>query len=102
MQRLSGPARSGPRDLDRASAMFEVTLTESALKDLLFFRKAEQNAILASVEQQLVSQPLTPTRNRKPLRPNNLSAWEMRVGAFRIFYDVDEPDRKVTIKAVGR
>jgi mRNA-degrading endonuclease RelE of RelBE toxin-antitoxin system len=25
----------------------------------------------------------------------------MRVGAFRVFYDVDEDEREVTIKAVG-
>src|SRR5438477_1751120 len=79
--------------------MFQVAFTESALADLRFFRKADRNVILDSVEQQLANQPLTPTRNRKPLRANDLSAWEMRVGEYRVFYDVDEPGRAVTIKA---
>jgi mRNA-degrading endonuclease RelE of RelBE toxin-antitoxin system len=85
-----------------ASPMFEVNLTESALADLNFFRKADRNIILDSVEQQLTSQPLMPTRNRKPLRTNDLSSWEMRVGEYRVFYDVDESTKMVTIKAVGR
>jgi mRNA-degrading endonuclease RelE of RelBE toxin-antitoxin system len=54
-----------------------------------------------AIDQQLVSEPLTQTRNRKPLRPNDLATWEMRVGSHRVFYDVDEEGSKVTIKAVG-
>jgi mRNA-degrading endonuclease RelE of RelBE toxin-antitoxin system len=44
---------------------------------------------------------LVQTRNRKPLRPNDLSTWEARVGSHRVFYDVDQINRRVTIKAVG-
>ena len=33
--------------------------------------------------------------------PNDLSIWEMRVGEFRVFYDVDEERQEVLIKAVG-
>ena len=57
--------------------------------------------MLSTTYQQLVSEPLAQTRNRKPLRPNDLAAWEMRVGSHRVFYDVDEEGTKVTIKAVG-
>jgi hypothetical protein len=48
--------------------MFVVNITESALEDLSHFKKAEQNSILDAIELQLVATPLTPTRNRKPLR----------------------------------
>jgi mRNA-degrading endonuclease RelE of RelBE toxin-antitoxin system len=34
-------------------------------------------------------------------RPNDLSAWELRVGMYRVFYDVDPQQRTVRIKAVG-
>jgi mRNA-degrading endonuclease RelE of RelBE toxin-antitoxin system len=81
--------------------MFEVVFTKSAVTDLHFLKKAHQKAVLDAVEQQLMTEPLAPTRNRKPLRPNDLSAWEARVGAHRVFYDVDEANRKVTVKAVG-
>jgi mRNA-degrading endonuclease RelE of RelBE toxin-antitoxin system len=43
---------------------------------------------------------LTETRNRKPLRPNPIAPWELRVGELRVFYDVDEPG-VVTILAIG-
>jgi mRNA-degrading endonuclease RelE of RelBE toxin-antitoxin system len=82
--------------------MFEVVFTDSALGDLRHLKKAGQNVILDAVEQQLRANPQEETRNRKPLRPNNLSSWEMRVGAYRVFYDVDDTQEKVTIKAVGR
>ncbi len=82
--------------------MFEVVFTDSAVADLRFLKKAAQNVVLDAIEQQLATEPLTPTRNRKPLRPNDLSAWEARVGVHRVFYDVDEANRTVTIKAVGR
>lgn len=82
--------------------MFEVMFTESAAADLRFLKKADQNAILDAIAQHLTKEPLAQTRNRKPLRANDLSAWEARVGPHRVFYDVDALNRKVTIKAVGR
>lgn len=41
------------------------------------------------------------TWNRKPLRPNDISTWELRIGQRRVFYDVDTEDNVVTVKAVG-
>jgi hypothetical protein len=42
------------------------------------------------------------TRNRKPMRPNPLAPWELRVGDLRVYYDVAEtPEPKVLIRAVG-
>ena len=81
--------------------MFEIQFTDSALGDLQDLPKAAQGLIIATAERQLSHDPLTSTRNRKPLRPNDLSRWEVRAGAYRIFYDVDEQGRKVTIKAIG-
>ena len=82
--------------------MFEVTLSENALGDLQFFRKNERSAIIDAIEEQLVTEPLTETRNRKPLKPNDLAAWEIRVGTHRVFYDVDIAGSKVIVKAIGR
>ena len=64
---------------------------------------ARQRAtVLAAVETQLAHEPSGETRNRKPMRPNNLAPWELRVGALRIYYDVEEdPERKVLIRAIG-
>jgi mRNA-degrading endonuclease RelE of RelBE toxin-antitoxin system len=64
---------------------------------------ARQRAtVLTAVETQLGHEPSGETRNRKPMRPNNLAPWELRVGALRIYYDVEEdPERKVLIRAIG-
>ena len=57
---------------------------------------------LDAVKVQLRHEPLRETRNRKQLRPNPLAPWELRVGALRLFYEVDalEPDL-VNVLAIG-
>lgn len=62
--------------------------------------------IRTTIEQQLRFEPLTETRNRKPLqRPVTFEAnWELRFGPdnqFRVFYAVAEEHREVHILAVG-
>ena len=58
--------------------------------------------MLNAVKVQLQYEPLRETRTRKPLRPNPLAPWELRVGALRVFYEVDarEPDL-VNVLAIG-
>jgi len=72
-------------------------------EDHLAALTARQAAIvLDSVPLQLTHQPTVITRNRKPLRPNPLAPWELRIGDLRVYYDVQaEPEAIVTIRAVG-
>jgi mRNA-degrading endonuclease RelE of RelBE toxin-antitoxin system len=80
---------------------FAIILTKSALADLGDFRKFDQQRLRDAVGEQLTVQPLQETRNRKHLRPNELAEWELRVGEFRVFYDVDETEERVKVVAVG-
>jgi mRNA-degrading endonuclease RelE of RelBE toxin-antitoxin system len=80
---------------------FALELMASARDDLRFFQKFEQQLILDAIELQLYNEPLTPTRNRKLLRPNHLAEWELRVDRYRIFYDVDRNKHLVSVKAIG-
>lgn len=57
--------------------------------------------MLDSAAVQLRHEPGVETRNRKRLRPNPLSPWELRVGSLRVYFDIDEPSRLVTVRAVG-
>jgi mRNA-degrading endonuclease RelE of RelBE toxin-antitoxin system len=58
--------------------------------------------VLDTVPLQLAHKPVEVTRNRKPLRPNLLAPWELRIGDLRVYYDVQvEPEPVVTIRAVG-
>ena len=41
------------------------------------------------------------SRNSKLLRDNPLADWELRIGKFRVFYDVDSDEPTVRIVAVG-
>lgn len=82
--------------------MFETRFVDSAFEDLEFLKKLEQRHVISMIELHLSSEPATPTRKKKPLRPNDLSTWELRLGAFRVFYDVDSQAMIVWVKAVGR
>ena len=55
-----------------------------------------------ALESLLSHEPTTETRNRKRLRPNELAEWELRVGAFRVFFDVLADDEIVKVVAIGR
>jgi len=62
----------------------------------------QRSLVFDSVDDQLKHQPSVETRNRKPMRPNPLAPWELRVEELRIYYDVTvEPEGIVTILAVG-
>jgi mRNA-degrading endonuclease RelE of RelBE toxin-antitoxin system len=61
-----------------------------------------QAVVLDTVDRQLVHQPTVETRNRKPMRPNPIAPWELRIGNLRVYYDVEEePEPVIYIRAVG-
>ncbi len=62
----------------------------------------QQSVVLDTVDKQLVHQPTVETRNRKPMRPNPVAPWELRISNLRVYYDVEEePEAVVYIRAVG-
>lgn len=88
--------------------MYEVVFSEGVEKDLKRIRGYDRNLVLAAIEGQLIYSPEVETRNRKllvNLVPSFEAVppiWELRVGEYRVFYDVDEEDRKVYVRAVRR
>jgi mRNA-degrading endonuclease RelE of RelBE toxin-antitoxin system len=81
--------------------VFQIDFSLEALDDLQSFRAFEQREILEAIDIQLTYQPTNQTRNRKPLRPNNLAQWELRLDRLRIFYIVDTNVSVVQIVAIG-
>lgn len=62
----------------------------------------QRKIVLDTVDRQLINQPGVETKNRKPMRPNPVAPWELRIGSLRVYYDVEEsPELKVIIVAVG-
>ena len=66
-------------------AKFRVKFTPSALEDVAPFKRRERKAILDGIDGQLAYEPHVETRNRKRLRPNRTSEWEVRIGKYRVF-----------------
>ncbi|WP_129633810.1 type II toxin-antitoxin system RelE family toxin [Candidatus Oscillochloris fontis] len=80
---------------------YRIEYTDSAIGDIAYFTKYERGLIVTAIETQLTHEPLREVRNRKPMEPNTLARWEVRVGKYRIFYDVEVSDQVVLVKAVG-
>ena len=81
---------------------YRIQFTSSADEHFAQLTAREQAIVLNAVKVQLRHEPTKETRNRKPLRPNPMAPWELRVGFIRVFYEVDalEPDL-VNVLAIG-
>ncbi len=81
---------------------FRVEYSPDAEHYLRTLTARQQRIVLDAVERQLVHEPAVETRSRKPMRPNPVAPWELRIGNLRVYYDVeDEPEPVVYIRAVG-
>jgi mRNA-degrading endonuclease RelE of RelBE toxin-antitoxin system len=79
---------------------FQITLTPSAEEDLRHFRVHEQRIIVDAILIHLSIDAGTPSRRRRKLRPNPLAPWELRVGSYRAFYEI-EGEVAVKVVAIG-
>jgi mRNA-degrading endonuclease RelE of RelBE toxin-antitoxin system len=79
-----------------------IELKESVIDDLLWFGKKEGRMLLKEAEQILTADPLVHARNIKTLRPNPVAERELRLfGKYRVLFNVDEHNERVTIILVG-
>ncbi|WP_353259873.1 type II toxin-antitoxin system RelE family toxin [Prochlorothrix hollandica] len=81
--------------------MYEIDFTRTAFQDLKCFRKYEQNIILDAIQTQLTHEPALETQNRFRRNPPELSEWELRVGTYRVLYNVDTVIQIVRIERIG-
>lgn len=82
-------------------AAYNIEVNEESKEDLNYYTVAERKIVVSQIRVQLEDQPSTETRNRKKLRDNPMATWELRIGKFRIFYEVDDSTHLVTIVVVG-
>lgn len=81
---------------------YQIEFAASVKAHLEALTARQRSTALDAVERQLANEPSKETRNRKPLKPNPVAPWELRVGALRVFYEVSEgPPAVVRILAVG-
>ncbi len=81
--------------------MYEIEFTPEAIEDLKSFRKFEQQTIISGLDSQLKYEPTVETRNRFRMRPNDVAEWELRLGKYRVFYNVEIDVQIVSIEVVG-
>jgi mRNA-degrading endonuclease RelE of RelBE toxin-antitoxin system len=81
---------------------YEIAFADSVKAHLQVLTARQRGTVLEAIEHQLTNEPLIETRNQKPLRPNPIAPWELRVGSLRVFYDVSEgTPPTVRVLAVG-
>ena len=86
--------------------MYEITYSDGLTDDLGSLTANERAEILDRVEVQLRYEPTRQTRNRKvlvglvPPWDHVEPVWELRVGEYRVFYDVDHAQATVSIRAI--
>ena len=82
---------------------YEIAFAESVQAQFGTLTARERATILDTIDRQLLHEPLKETRQRKPLRPNPVAPWELRIGQLRVFYEVvGEESGIVRILAVGQ
>lgn len=85
---------------------FAIEIDEDALRELAAIKAFHRKQIVDGIEKQLSQQADVPSRNRKLLIPNpdepelETPTWELRVGEFRVIYEVDHDKRSVHVRAV--
>lgn len=86
--------------------MYEIRLSVGVEEDLRAIRPYDRGMIVDTMEGSLTHAPDTETRNRKAL-PRLVPpfesvppVWELRVGEYRVFYDVNREERRVYVRAV--
>lgn len=88
--------------------MYRVRFAREVAKDLKKLDASHRRRLLEAIDTQLLDEPTNPTRNRKllvnliPPWTAEPPIWELRVGDYRIFYDVDEEEHIVYVRAIRR
>lgn len=82
----------------------EILFTQASLGHLQTLKARDRKIILDAIKVQLLHEPGAETRNRRLMRPNPLASWELRIGSFRVYYDLESSvtgAAKVVVLAVG-
>jgi mRNA-degrading endonuclease RelE of RelBE toxin-antitoxin system len=81
---------------------YQIEYSPAAETHLRLLTAQQRATVFDTIDEQLADQPALETRNRKPMRPNPLAPWELRIGDLRVYYDIEEePVSRVLILAIG-
>jgi mRNA-degrading endonuclease RelE of RelBE toxin-antitoxin system len=87
-------------------AKFTIRFSESVVEDLAELRAFDRTYILDEIDNHLAYEPAKQTRNKKilvglvPPWEHAGPVWELRVGEFRVFYEVADDVSQVSVRAI--
>jgi mRNA-degrading endonuclease RelE of RelBE toxin-antitoxin system len=82
--------------------LYRIEYSPDAEGHLRWLTARQRTVVLDAVDEQLTHEPMVETRNRKPMRPNPLAPWELRIAELRVYYDIEqEPEHVIYVRAVG-
>ena len=79
---------------------FRVTLTPGAEADLDYFTRYEQRIVVEAAQRYLRNDADVESHHRKQPRANPLAPGELRIGKYRVFYELLD-GTTVKIVAIG-
>jgi len=88
--------------------MFRIRFARGVLDDLGRLRARDRAHVVDEIQLRLTHQPQEQDRNRKELAglvppwEHAKPVWELRIGNYRIFYDVDSDAQQVIVRAIRR
>jgi mRNA-degrading endonuclease RelE of RelBE toxin-antitoxin system len=91
-----------------AREMFEILYAPDVTEDLKNLSAFRRKEIIDKIEEQLAHEPDHATRNKKfikgikPPWTEKKGFWELRIGEYRAFYDVDSNNMQVIVQAIRR
>ena len=101
-KRFARPRPAQRRDPGRSSCMaFRMELVDAAKADLRRLRGVDRAKVLDRIATHLTHQPMVQSRSRiKQLRPGTYPPYRPRVDDIRVYYDVDEANRRVVVLGI--
>jgi len=75
--------------------MYKITYHKSTIKDLKKISLKKKVSIINKIEKLAIN-PFVQNTNLKKLQ-NNLHIYRLRVGKFRIIYEIDQKNKKIVV-----
>jgi mRNA-degrading endonuclease RelE of RelBE toxin-antitoxin system len=88
--------------------MYEIHLAQEVKDDLMQIPAHYRSIILDVIKKHLAHEPLRETKRKKilvSLVPDFEAVppvWQLKVGSYRVFYDVDEAEKIVFVRLVRK
>jgi mRNA-degrading endonuclease RelE of RelBE toxin-antitoxin system len=87
---------------------YKIDIRDVAYDELQAIKPFYRRRIIQSIDQQLVHEPTVETKNRKvltgfqPSFEHEEPIWELRIGEYRVYYDVNEGLQCVTVRSIRK